>query len=183
MLAYVFWHWKRPEAGREDYQAAQRQFHEALAQAPPTGLVCSWSASIGAAPWTPVDREAYEDWYLLEGSAALDTLNDGAVTASRQQPHDAAARLAEGGTAGLFRLRSGHVQNSPTTATWFSKPAGVAYPAFIAELERALVGVSYGLWMRQMTLGPSPEFCVRTSAPIVLPCETACSLSLRHIWP
>ena len=108
MLAYVFWHWRRPQVPAASYETLQRGFHAALAAAPPPGFLRSSTLSIAGAPWAAGGGEAYEDWYLVDGTAALDPLNDAAVTASRRQPHDAAAAAAAGGTAGLYRLRLGH---------------------------------------------------------------------------
>src|ERR1700752_4970973 len=105
MLAYVFWHWRRPGGPAADYEALQRRFHAALGAAPPAGFLGSRSLAVMNAPWAAGGGEAYEDWYLVADSAALDPLNDAAISASRQAPHDAAAAAAAGGTAGLPRLR------------------------------------------------------------------------------
>ena len=113
MLAYVFWHWRRPDVPAASYEALQRRFHAALGAAPPAGFLGSRSLAITGAPWADGGNEAYEDWYLLEGSAALDPLNAAAVSASRQAPHDAAAAVAGGGTAGLYLLRLGSAGEPP----------------------------------------------------------------------
>src|SRR5258705_370094 len=105
MLAYVFWHWRREGVSPAAYEALQRRFHAALEAAPPDGFLASRSAAIAGAPWAAEGGEAYEDWYLIEGSAALDPLNAAAVSASRQVPHHTAAAVAPGGTAGLYLLR------------------------------------------------------------------------------
>jgi hypothetical protein len=44
--------------------------------------------------------------------------------------------------------------------TWFDKPAGVAYEELYRALSQAASGAAAGLWGRQMTLGPTPEFCL-----------------------
>ena len=103
MLAYVFWHWRR--AGRSPPRPMRRC---SAASTRRSGRrrrrrSCARARSrYAGAPWAADGGEAYEDWYLLEGSAALDPLNAAAVTASRQAPHDAAAAVAAGGTAGLY---------------------------------------------------------------------------------
>src|SRR5262245_52886820 len=102
LLAYVFWHWRRPTVTQSAYEAAQRRFHQALAAAPPEGFERSFSLALRGARWAAGGGEAYEDWYLVSGSAGLDPLNAAAISASRQAPHDAAAALAAGGTAGLY---------------------------------------------------------------------------------
>lgn len=169
MLAYVFWHWRSAHADADAYESAQRRFHAALSLEPSAGLRGSFSHALGGAPWANGGGDAYEDWYLVDGSAALDPLNTAAVTASRQAPHDAAAAHAAGGTAGLYRLRIGAVEASPTVAHWFAKPAGMPYPQFLALLEAPVVAAHGALFMRQMTLGPALEFVLLAPAPATLP--------------
>ncbi len=185
MLAYVFWHWRRQEIGREEYEQRQQRFHAALQAAPSAGFLTSRSVAIRGAPWAASGGEAYEDWYLLEDAAALDPLNQAAVTAPRQTPHDAAAAAADGGTAGLYRLRRGSVGDVvPTLAAWFSKPAGIGYDQLFSVVEPLLHPAAGALWCRQMVLGPTPEFCLQSSAPVELPAEiTPVVLQLRPVWP
>ncbi|HKT61529.1 MAG TPA: hypothetical protein VJQ46_15850 [Gemmatimonadales bacterium] len=184
MLAYVFWHWRRPTVTAPVYEEAQRRFHAALAAAPPPGFERSFSVSIRGAPWAANRGEAYEDWYLLDGSAALDPLNTAAISASRQAPHDAAAALAAGGTAGLYSLRQGTPVIPPATLTWFAKPDGMTHRDLFARLE-PLVGPAGGaLWCRQMTLGPALEFCLHSREPIGLPAPIApFVVGCRGVWP
>jgi hypothetical protein len=183
MLADVFWHWRRQEIGRDEYEQRQQHFHAALRAAPSAGFLASRSVAIRGAPWAASGGEAYEDWYLVEDSAALDPLNQAAVTAPRQLPHDAAAAAADGGTAGLYRLRRGSVGDEvPTLATWFSKPAGMDYDQLFSAVET--LSADGALWCRRMVLGPTPEFCLQSSAPVVLPAAiTPLTLQLRPIWP
>ena len=123
MLAYVFWHWRRPEVPAAAYEALQHRFHAALEAAPPAGFIGSCSVAIACAPWAAGGGEAYEDWYLVDGSAGLDPLNAAAVSASRQGPHDAAAAAADGGTAGLYLLRLGEAGDPPGAACAGRTPA------------------------------------------------------------
>lgn len=183
MLAYVFWHWPRPGVPAAEYEALQRRFHAALKEAPSAGFMGSRSVSIEGAAWAGGGR-AYEDWYLLEGSAGLDPLNAAAVTASRQAPHDAAAAAAEGGTAGLYSLRLGVQRSAPWTATWFAKPDGMNYGALYTLLGDLVEREDGALWCRQMTLGPTPEFCLHTSGAVRLPAPlTGSALTGRPVWP
>jgi hypothetical protein len=182
MLAYVFWHWRRPDVPAASYEDAQRRFHAALAAAPPPGFTRSHSAEIRGAPWITQGDMAYEDWYLVHASATLDSLNDAAVTASRRVPHDAAASLAAGGAAGLYVLRAGQVNTAPANAVWFGKPAGMSYAA-LDELLRDTVAAGACVWMRYMVLGPTPEFVMHGSglelpAPLV-----GMGIDLRTVWP
>jgi hypothetical protein len=184
MLAYVFWHWRRPTATAADYEAAQRRFHAALAAAPSPGFIRSFSVAFQGAPWAADRGEAYEDWYLIDGSAALDPLNAAAISASRQAPHDAAAALAAGGTAGLYSLRQGESVGTPAVLTWFGKPDGMTYRDLSSLLEPLTGHPEAALWCRQMTLGPALEFCLHTREPAALPAPVApLALRCRTVWP
>jgi hypothetical protein len=169
MLAYVFWHWRRAEVSAADYEALQRRFHAALQAAPPAGFLSSRSLAVTGAPWAAGGGEAYEDWYLVADSAGLDPLNEAAISASRQGPHNAAAAAAAGGTAGLYRLRLGEAGPPPQAIAWFSKPAGMSYGELFAKLEPTVRTERAALWGRQMTLGPALEFCLHTARPVPLP--------------
>jgi hypothetical protein len=169
LLAYVFWHWRRKDVDADEYEHRQRRFHAALASAPSEGLEGSHSFALAGAPWANRGREAYEDWYLVRDTAALDSLNTAAVSASRKEPHDAAAALADGGTAGLYTLRLGRVLPAAAHARWFAKPAGMPYDELWSLLGPRLKRHGAALWMRFMVLGPSPEFCVQSTGPLDLP--------------
>jgi len=169
VIAYVFWHWKRPGVSAADYESRQRAFHRALAEAPPEGFHRSSCHAIAGVPWAAEGGDAYEDRYLVSDSAALDLLNAGAISASRAAPHDAAAAAAGGGIAGLYTLRSGPMLDDARFAYWFSKPDGMRYDALFALLEPFTREGLTGLWMRYMTLGPTPEFCLQTMTEAELP--------------
>jgi len=184
MLAYVFWHWPRADVPATSYEALQRRFHAALGDAPPPGFLGSRSTAIRGAPWAAAGARAYEDWYMVDGSAALDPLNAAAVTASRQRAHDAAAAAAENGTAGLYRLRRGTAGDPPRSAVWFAKVAGMSYGAMYDLLEPLVDSEGAALWGRQMVLGPTPEFCLHTRRPVHLPAPLAgLTLECHPIWP
>jgi hypothetical protein len=59
LLAYVFWHWKRPEVTSIDYEDRQRGFHAALGASPSLGFIDSFSVGVSYAPWV-ASKEAYE---------------------------------------------------------------------------------------------------------------------------
>jgi hypothetical protein len=185
MLAYVFWHWKQSGVTADRYEHALRQFHAALALHPPAGFQRSWSVAISGAIWTPPGTDAYEDWYLLDDSGGLDLLNESAVTASRQLPHDTVAAMARGGSAGLWRMRDeGQPVASPTHAYWFGKPTGMSYSALGQLVTQTTSGLEVALWTRQMVLGPAPEFCLHTTGPIMLPESlTVVPVTVRQVWP
>jgi len=182
-LAYVFWHWRHPSAERGAYESAQQEFQRALTASPSAGFVRSFSHAIAGAPWANDGGEAYEDWYLVHDTAALDPLDTAAVTASRKGAHDAAASLAASGTAGLYKLQLGVAPTSPRSAQWFSKPAGLSYGQLFAAVEPALGPVGGSLWIRKMTLGPSPECCVLAREPAALAAPFQMfAFQLRPVW-
>jgi hypothetical protein len=184
MLAYVFWHWRRGDVPAARYETLQRAFHAALRDAPSPGFLGSRSLALTGAPWAGGGGEAYEDWYLVEDSAALDPLNTAAVSASRQAAHDAAAVVAAGGTAGLYGLRSGRTVEAPGVATWFAKPDGTSYATLFAVFEPLVRRSGGGLWCRHMVLGPTPEFCLHAPEPVALPDRfVGLTLSYRTVWP
>ncbi len=164
MLAYVFWH--RPLTGlsRADYEGSLRSFQRALAHARPAGLLEAAVFRCDRLRWLG-DRPGYADWYLLDGSTALDVLNDAAVSGACRAPHDQAARSAEAGVGGLYRVRAGTPDlGAARAATWFSKRAGESYDAFLAHVG-AWIAPGVALLGRQLTLGPTPEFCLLSAGP------------------
>jgi hypothetical protein len=170
MLAYVFWHWPRPEIERGQYLDHLVEFHRTLAANKPPGFQRSVVFGISGASWLNTAGEVFEEWYLLDDSAALDPLNDGAVSDACEAPHNRVAREAADGTGGLYRLRAGEEDLTAVKfATWLSKPAGVTYKDFYAGLESLTSQPGVALWGRQMTLGPTTEFCIHSRSQIQLP--------------
>ncbi len=158
MLAYLFWHWPRPEVDPGQYADLLLAFHRALSASPPPGYRGSRVLEIAGAPWVPVPA-ALEDWYFVDDFSALGALNEAAVSGQRRDPHDGAARLALGGAGGVYRrLREGPAA-APSVVTWFGKPAAIGYPEFLAQV------VPAELWQRQLVLGPAPEFCLLGAIP------------------
>ena len=175
MLAYTFWHW--PAADAKDYESRIAQFQTALAADPPAGFRGAVTLRHEAAPWLP--GTAYVDWYLIDAFGDLQALNDAAVSASRKAPHDEVAALAAGGAGGIYKLLAGPAEpRVARVAHWFSKPPGLTYDAFFQKL-RNLPG---SLWMRQMVLGPSPEFALLALANIALPFP-AIRANVLSVWP
>lgn len=166
MLAYVFWHVPREAAATHEYESLHREFHAVLLRSKVGGLTRIRVYRLAEIPWLG-GRTGYEDWHLLEGSAALDVLNRAAVSGMRQLPHDRIAALAADGIAGLYGIRQGRPID-PRMAYWLSKPAGMGYADFEASLA-PLVADGCCLWGRRMTLGPTPEFCLHAPGARELP--------------
>ena len=175
-----------PGCAAAAYEAAPARFHAALGAAPPPGFLrLALAGARAARPGRRAAAEAYEDWYLLEGSAALDPLNDGGghrlapgAPRCRRRRRRRAARPDSTRSAWARRAAP------PGTATWFAKPAGMSYGALFATLEPLVRAQEGALWCRQMTLGPALEFCLHTSRPTRLPAGFApLALECRPVWP
>lgn len=183
-LAYVFWHWRQSTVAPIDYESRQRAFHSALASAPAEGFVASFSVALSGAPWAAAGGDAYEDWYLVRDWSALGALNEAAVSAGRARPHDAAAAVVADGAGGLYALRLGATEPGPRCAHWFGKPPGMRYDELLRLLAPVVERAEGVLWMRQMVLGPAPEFCLHAGAPVALPAPLSpLVLPLRPAWP
>jgi hypothetical protein len=158
MLAYVFWHWPRNTDDLAAYEAAQREFHAALAESPPDGFLQSTCMRLDKSPsWSGGDP-TYEDWYLLESWAALGELNLAAVSGPRARPHDLAAAASGGGAAGVYHLRS-------PSDPWIDAPAAT-WSGVRPE--------GTNVWQRQLVLGPTPEWCGAGATG---------AISRERIWP
>ena len=170
MLAYVFWHWPQSTIDPDTYVDHLIDFHQTLAANKPTGFHQSVVFRIRGASWLNTNDDAYEEWYLLDDSAAMDPLNEGAVSGVCEEPHNKVAREAADGIGGLYRVRAGHEDLSEARyAIWLSKPAGVSYKDFYAAFQSLTSQQGVALWGRQMTLGPTTEFCLHSPNLIALP--------------
>ncbi len=169
MLAYLLWHSPRDDDAAR-YCAGLVAFHRALAADPPTGYAGSWTLRVPPVDWLPAADAHYVDWYLVDDFAALGVLNEAAVSGRRQIPHDAVAGMARAGTAGVVGRLGGaatvaaslpplsSLPSQEAALTMVDKPTGMSYGRFTDALLAAVPGAS--CWMRQMTLGPGPEFLV-----------------------
>ncbi len=184
MLAYLFWHRPKTDVETNAYERHLAGFHETLSEADVEGFQSSATFRIEGASWMGPETPAYEDWYLLDGSCAMDPLNEAAVSGARKAPHDAAAHAATDGAGGLYSLRSSGRGMDAHLAVWFSKPEGVGYPEFYEEIEPWTDRPNASLWRRQMVLGPAPEFCLSTNEEVQLPSELDPVVVKRdRVWP
>ncbi|MDQ2828434.1 MAG: hypothetical protein M3Y74_05225 [Chloroflexota bacterium] len=182
MLAYVFWHWPRPHIDAGAYEESLVRFHRSLAADPPPGFQRSLSVRVDALPWPDAPAGGYEDWYLLDGSAALDPLNNAAVSGAHKTPHNHAAHAAAGGAGGLYRFQDGALDpGDAPAAAWLGKPDGMGYAAFDVRLRAWTDGVRVGLWRRQMVLGPAPEFCLLVPDGFLPPADAAARVVRRRV--
>lgn len=170
MLAYVFWHWQISTTAASTYEASLINFHQTLSAHKPDGFHYTRTLRMEQASWLDRNETTYEDWHLVENSAALDPLNEQAVNGPCQEPHRQIASLTQNGTGGLYSLISGAVE-LPTInfAYRFSKPTTMTYATLYALLQSATEEAKTMLWTRQMSLGPGPEFCLHSSEELILP--------------
>ena len=160
MLAYVFSHRPGPGVDLSAYEDVLHEFHAQLASSRQRGFLGSLTYRIG---------DAYSDWYLLEDSAAMDALNEAAVSGTRTKAHDAAARMAVDGVGKLLSLNAGTHDAAAACEMRFAKPAGMAYADLYASLRPIANAKGAGLWRRMMVPGPPPEFCLTAPSPVELP--------------
>lgn len=160
MLAYLFWHWPEDPGSVDLYERGLASFQEQLNAAGSEGFHGAMSYRVEGPAWLPRGR-GYEDWYLLDGSFALDPLNQVAVSPDLRGAHDLPALAAGGGAGGLYRLiQDRQAPDRPVAATWFSKPKQVRYPEFYEVAAQFTEVPGFSFWRRQMVLGPAPEFCL-----------------------
>jgi hypothetical protein len=181
VLAYVFWHRPRPHVAPAHYEASLTAFHTALRAHAPEGLRGSLAFGLDAAPWLDGPDPAYEDWYLVDDWAAVGRLNEAAVHGPRRTPHHTVAAEAGAGIAGLYRRMVGAPDPGGAHATWFAKPDGMTYDELGTELDARLAGRDASLWQRQMTLGPTPELCLLSDAPVDLGAWRATAIARRPV--
>jgi hypothetical protein len=158
MLAYVFWHRPHADADRTRYEDSLLRFQAQLGEEKPPGFIAASSFRIEAVPWLG-DQPGYEDWYLVQGSWALDPLNAFAVAGRTQTPHDAAAAQMEQGHGGLYAHAGG---DAPTTehssVYWLTRPRGIDWRAALGPVRAKCPQAN--IWRRQMVLGLPAEFAV-----------------------
>ena len=184
MLAYVFRHWPAQASDGGDYEALLLQFHRSIANERPAGFRRSFVFRLENAPWIAATGPIYEDWYLVEDFAALESLNEGAVSGKNRTPHDNVARRASDGSGALYRLRAGEPNvTGVRMALWFSKPSGLPYSEFHAGVRAEALDGGGGLWERQMVLGPSPECCLLLASRTIVPqALDAHEIPLELLW-
>jgi hypothetical protein len=100
----------------------------------------------------------YVDWYVLSSFADLGPIREVAYRSPWVDAHRAAARLWGSGGAALYSTPHRTGPPAPTgRVAWFSAPSGRGR-ALLDRWRRD--GPPRGtLWRRQLSLGPSPEYC------------------------
>jgi len=159
VLAYVYWHAAPQNVAAAEYEKMLLRFGHALADAKSPGFLGNASYAVGQTPW--LGEPGYEDWVWLEGSWALDPLNERAVSGSMERPHDAIARMTKhGGYGALYYMVAGeHETPKDSRVFWLTRPRGVNWHEIVPEIVKS-VHAKVTVWRRLMVLGPSAEFAV-----------------------
>ena len=158
MLAYIFWHRPHPDIERAPYEEGIVRFQRALSVQRPLGFLSATSFQIEPVPWLS-NLPGYEDWYLVEGSWALDPLNAFAIAGAMQAPHDHVAAQMDDGHGGLYAHAGGEAPaTAQSTITWLTRPRGIQWQPAIEALRRKFPRAN--IWRRQMVLGVATEFAV-----------------------
>lgn len=185
MLAYILWHWPFPQVSTEDYESGLGQFHQSLSETTISGFKQSIVFRNRGTPWIGEGERGYEDWYFIAGTAAMDFLNEAAVSAARKAPHDNTAHAAAGAAGGLYQFQQG----SPDFAgyryvSWLAKPRSTGYDKFYDDMRRWTGQPKVSLWRRQMVLGPTPEIALFCGQRLSLPPDLEMTLvELDQVWP
>ncbi|HVH62481.1 MAG TPA: hypothetical protein VNA65_02665 [Candidatus Dormibacteraeota bacterium] len=171
MLAYLFFHQPAVSVDRGEYEEGLRRFHAALAEGNVEGFISSSTYRVGG---------RYCDWYLVQNSAALDVLNDAAVSGPRLHVHDAVAHQAIDGAGKLLKLIAGNHDASAGFEVRFSKPRGASYGQLYSLLKPWTDREDVSLWRRMMVLGPPPEFVLLSRSREELPGDMEPEILIRE---
>jgi hypothetical protein len=170
MLAYVFWHWPFQGVEAHTYQEDLINYHRTLYAHKPSGFHHTRVLLMEQASWLERDAQTYEDWHVVENSAALDPLNERAISGPCQEPHRLIARWTGGSAGGLYHLVFGDANLSVACFAYrFNKPTGMTYRALYELLQPLVQEVKETLWTRHMNLGPGPEFCLHSAEELTFP--------------
>jgi hypothetical protein len=143
-----------------------------LISAKPAGLIDALSFRIDKRPWKTKTGNSYEDWYVLEDFSAMGIMNEAAVSSTVFKSHESIARVASGGTGGIYKLIKGKLElRESHFSVWMQKPQGISYKSFSEIISRISERGRTKVWQRQMVLGPAPEFCLHSEDMLSIPLE------------
>lgn len=165
MFAYVFWHTRSNAAPQETYEQNLLAFYDALKEVECPGVHRTATFRISSLPWSR-QQNGYEDWAVIEGTWALEGLNQKAVQGPMERPHTQIARLMDGGNGGIYYHLWGEFESDGANrAQWLTRPRGIQFRQPLKKITDS-AGVPVSVWRRFMVLGPGPEFIVFGPAPL-----------------
>ncbi len=162
MIAFIKWHRPADAVATEAYEVSLRSFHRKLALCKPPGFEYAVTFRCNPAPWFAAAEVIYSDWYLMRHAAALDKLQDAAVSGACEQPHATlVAQAAPDVATGLYRHRLGRCDlRYAAYAYWFTKPTTINYTELLDTLRPLAHHQKVDLWIRYLGLSPAPECCL-----------------------
>ena len=167
MLAYLFWHACPDASATDEYESKMLRFGRALADAKIPGVLGCASYAIERTPW--LGERGYEDWVWLEGTWALEGLNERAVSGPMERPHHAVSQATKhGGFGALYYLVAGrHATPGHSKVMWLSRPRGIVWREVMPAIVKS-ADAEVAVWRRLMVLGPSTEFAMIGPADLTL---------------
>jgi hypothetical protein len=167
VLAYLFWHTPKPTVAIADYERDLLAFSRSLSGLNCPGVKQISSFRTSAVPWLD-GSSGYEDWITIDGSSALETLNEQAVSGRMAAPHGAVAQQMGAGYGGVYYHLSGDVDpHLAERAQWLSRPRGIEFRPVLKAISNTATG-PVSVWRRFMVLGPGLEFVVLGDASLAL---------------
>ena len=201
ILKFVLWTWPSAVADAAEYEDHRVKFHQVLAHKKVEGYLGSGLFKIDTAPWAGSflfenspwlggHKTVYEEWYLFNGSASLDAVNEATIAGPYKDSHAKFLRKDLGGEcAGLYYLRSGDLEHALSGITqsecsaWFGKTYAT-YDDLVERLTPIMSSSGSVLWRRLLVLGPTPEFHLDVDASVTLPGDLRpCWVKRTRIWP
>ena len=167
MLAYLFWHTPRPTVARSDYERDLLAFSRALADLHCPGVRRITSFRTSTVPWLD-EPLGYEDWATIDGSCALETLNEQAVSGHMAALHGTVAQQMGVGYGGVYYHLWGNMDpHVAERAQWLSRPRGIEFRPVLEGISRT-AAAPVSVWRRFMVLGPGLEFVILGDASLEL---------------
>jgi hypothetical protein len=167
MLAYLFWHRRKPETPQPEYEAGLTAFARSLLRSGCAGVRSAGSFRISPVPWLD-GRAGYEDWVIVDDSGVLERLNVAAVSGTMTTPHARVAQAMEVGHGGLYYHLWGELAPAAADAAqWLTRPRGIDFRPALESIT-AGAGQTVSVWRRFMVLGPGREFLVLGHRPLAL---------------
>ena len=142
-------------------------FSRALADLYCPGVRRITSFRTSTVPWLD-EPLGYEDWATIDGSCALETLNEQAVSGHMAALHGTVAQQMGVGYGGVYYHLWGNMDpHLAARAQWLSRPRGIEFRPVLEGISRT-AAAPVSVWRRFMVLGPGLEFVILGDASLEL---------------